>query len=124
MPVIKPEIVKSEPVDQGQGITRKMLISPEIGPNFAMRQFSMQPGGFMPLHTNLVEHEQYILRGHAVLELGDEAVAVQAGDAVFIPAGLPHSYTNTGEESFVFLCLVPNKEDRSELVEPGSTLEH
>jgi quercetin dioxygenase-like cupin family protein len=124
MPVIKPEIVKSEPVDQGQGITRKMLISPEIGPNFAMRQFSMQPGGFMPLHTNLVEHEQYILRGHAVLELGDETVAVQAGDAVFIPAGLPHSYTNTGEESFVFLCLVPNKEDRSELVEPGSTLEH
>ena len=117
MPVIKPEIVKIEPVNQGQGVTRKMIISPEIGPNFAMRQFSIEPGGYMPLHTNQVEHEQYVLRGRAQLELGDEMVLVQAGDVVFIPAGLPHSYATLGTEPFEFLCLVPNKEDKTELVE-------
>jgi len=117
MPVIKPEIVKIEPVNQGQGVTRKMLISPEIGPNFAMRQFSIEPGGYMPLHTNQVEHEQYVLRGRAQLELGDEMVLVQAGDVVFIPAGLPHSYATLGTEPFEFLCLVPNKADKTELVE-------
>lgn len=120
MPVINPKTVQSEPINQGQGVSRKMLISPEIGPNFAMRQFSMEPGGFMPLHTNQVEHEQYVLRGRAVLELGDETLAVQVGDVVFIPAGLPHSYTNLGDEPFEFLCLVPNKEDHTELVSPDS----
>jgi len=118
MPIIKPEKVNSEPIKTGQGVSRKMLISPEVGPNFAMRQFSIEPKGFMPLHTNLVEHEQYVLRGRAQLELGDEKVVVQAGDVVFIPAGLPHSYVNLGQEPFEFLCLVPNKEDQTEMVKP------
>ncbi len=118
MPVINPNTISSEPINQGQGVTRKMLISPEVGPNFAMRQFSMEPGGYMPLHTNQVEHEQYVLRGRAQLELGDETVMVQAGDVVFIPAGLPHSYATLGAEPFEFLCLVPNKADQTELVTP------
>ena len=118
MPVIKPENVKSEHLDQGQGVSRKILISPELGPYFAMRQFSIEPGGFMPLHTNLVEHEQYVLNGRAQLELGDETVVVQAGDVVFIPAGLPHSYATLGSEPFEFLCLVPNFADRTEMVTP------
>lgn len=118
MPVIHPETLKSEPINQGQGVNRKMLISPEIGPHFAMRQFSIEPGGYMPLHTNLVEHEQFVLQGRAQLELGDETVIVRAGDVVFIPAGLPHSYATLGSEPFVFLCLVPNMEDHTELVEP------
>lgn len=117
MPIIKPEEVISEAIDSGQGVSRKMLISPQLGPNFAMRQFSIKPNGFMPLHTNQVEHEQYVLRGRAQLELGDEKVVVQAGEVVFIPAGLQHSYTNLGMEPFEFLCLVPNVEDRTEFVE-------
>lgn len=118
MSIIKPEKVNSEPVNTGQGVSRKMLIGPEVGPNFAMRQFSIEPNGFMPLHTNWVEHEQYVLRGRAQLQLGDETVLVQAGDVVFIPAGLPHSYVNMGQEPFEFLCLVPNKEDQTEMVKP------
>lgn len=118
MPVINPKTVESEPINQGQGVSRKMLISPEVGSNFAMRQFSIEPNGFMPLHTNRVEHEQYVLRGRAQLELGDEKVLVQAGDVVFIPAGLPHSYINLGQEPFEFLCLVPNTEDQTEMVKP------
>jgi quercetin dioxygenase-like cupin family protein len=118
MPIVKPENVKSEPINQGQGVSRKMLISPAMGPNFAMRQFSIEPSGYMPLHTNRVEHEQYVLRGRAQLELGDEKVVVQAGDVVFIPAGLPHSYANLSQEPFEFLCLVPNQEDQTEMVKP------
>ena len=118
MPIIKPREVKSEAIDSGQGVSRKMLISPQLGPSFAMRQFSIEPNGFMPLHTNRVEHEQYVLRGRAQLELGDEKVVVQAGDVVFIPAGLQHSYTNLSDEPFEFLCLVPNLEDQTEMIKP------
>ena len=34
-------------------------------PHFAMRRFTMGEGGGMPLHTNRVEHEQYVLAGRA-----------------------------------------------------------
>jgi quercetin dioxygenase-like cupin family protein len=74
----------------------------------------------MPNHTNMVEHEQYVLRGHASIGIGDETFVVRTGDAVFIPQGIPHWYKNTGEENFEFLCIIPNKEDRITLLDKAS----
>ena len=108
------------PVDQvpaGSGTTMQVLVSSEEGPNFAMRRFMIEPGGGMPLHTNEVEHEQYVLRGRAKVTLGDGVFEVAADDVNFIPAGVPHSYEVIGEERFEFICVVPNKPDRIELVE-------
>jgi quercetin dioxygenase-like cupin family protein len=98
-------------VQAGIGTQMQVLISAEEGPNFAMRRFSMEPGGGMPLHTNLVEHEQYVLGGHARIGIGDDEFEVQQGDVVFIPGGAPHYYQNIGDEPFEFLCLVPNQPD-------------
>ncbi len=103
--------VEAKNVAAGKETTIQVLISSEEGPNFALRKFSMKPGGGMPRHTNTVEHEQYVLRGEADITIGDETYHVRAGDVVFIPAGAVHSYENTGEEPFEFLCIVPNKED-------------
>jgi len=108
--------IPTEPVPNATGVTKAVLISAEEAPNFAMRKFSMQPGGSMPLHTNKVEHEQYILRGRARVCLGEEIFEVSAGDIVFIPAELPHNYVNIVEEPFEFLCLIPNKEDLTTLL--------
>ena len=108
--------VPTEPVPNATGVTKAVLISAQEGPNFAMRKFSMQPGGSMPLHTNKVEHEQYVLRGIARVRLGEEIFEVSAGDIVFIPAEQPHYYINISDEPFEFLCLVPNKEDVTTLL--------
>lgn len=98
-----------ETVSAGRGTERQVLIGAEQNPNFAMRRFIMQPGGGMPLHTNTVEHEQYVLRGRARVVIGEKTHDVSAGDVVFIPAGTPHSYEVTSEaEPFEFLCMVPN----------------
>ncbi len=109
--------VELEPVSAGTGTARQVLIGPEEGPHFALRRFVMQPGGGMPRHTNAVEHEQYVLGGRARVSIGEEIHEVKAGDVVFIPAGTPHSYDALGEEPFEFLCAVPNRPDRIELVE-------
>ncbi len=85
-------------------------------PNFAMRRFVMGDGGGMPRHTNAVEHEQYVLRGSAKVRIGGETHVVKAHDAVYIPAGVPHSY-DVLEAPFEFLCMVPNLPDSIELVE-------
>ena len=111
-------MIPAEPVSAGTGTTRQVLIGPDEGPHFAMRRFIMQPGGGIPMHTNTVEHEQFVLRGQAVMTIGDVRREVRAGDVVFIAAGTPHAYAVTGDEPFEFLCVVPNLPDRMELLAP------
>ena len=64
-------------------------------PHFAMRKFRMEDGGGMPLHTNQVEHEQYVLTGKAEIRIGDETYKVEPGNVLYIPAGVAHSYAVT-----------------------------
>lgn len=109
--------VPPEPVAAGKGTVRRVLIGPDEAPNFALRKFTMEPGGGMPRHINTVEHEQYVLRGRARIGIGDEVVEVEPGSVLFIPAGTPHWYEALGDEPFEFLCAVPNKEDRIEILE-------
>ena len=109
--------VEAKNVSAGKDTTIQVLISSQEGPNFALRKFSMLPGGGMPLHTNTVEHEQYVLRGHAKIGIGKDLYEVKAGDVVFIPAGEIHFYENIGNEPFEFLCIIPNKEDKITIVD-------
>jgi quercetin dioxygenase-like cupin family protein len=120
MSVKKTHEVEAKNVAAGQDTTIQVLISSKEGPNFAMRKFSMKPGGGMPLHTNTVEHEQYVLKGHARIGIGEQVYEVQPGDAVFIPEGVPHFYENTGDEPFEFLCMIPNKEDKITILDENS----
>lgn len=117
MPVKQSHLVPSEPLAVGEGASKAVLISDQEAPNFAMRKFTIRPGGSMPLHFNLVEHEQYVLQGKALVIIDGVPHEVQAGDVVFIPAKVPHSYQTLGEENFEFLCLIPNKTDETILIE-------
>lgn len=117
MPVRPSSSVAMEPVQAGRSTVRQVLIGPEEGPNFALRKFRMEPGGGMPLHTNTVEHEQYVLRGQARVVIGDDVLEVQKDDVVFIPGGVPHSYEALGDGPFEFLCVVPNLPDQTTLLD-------
>jgi len=108
--------IEAVSVGAGRDTTRRILIDGTEAPNFALRKFTMRPGGGMPRHTNSVEHEQYVLRGRAKVGIGDVVYEVAADDVVFIPAGVPHWYEAVGEEPFEFLCAVPNGPDTIELV--------
>ena len=113
------ESVPSTVVLAGTAAAVQVLLGPADGaPNFALRKFSMGAGGGMPLHTNAVEHEQYVLGGRAEVRVGDEVHTVRAGHALFIPAGVAHSY-QVIEAPFEFLCIVPNAPDRIEILGTG-----
>jgi Uncharacterized conserved protein, contains double-stranded beta-helix domain len=109
--------VEAQEVKSGEKTTIQVLISSQEGPNFALRRFIMQPGGGIPAHTNTVEHEQYVLQGHASIGIGSETIDVHAGDVVFIPRGIPHWYKNVGAENFEFLCIIPNKPDEMKIID-------
>lgn len=109
--------IDRQTVGAGTATEMQVLIGPEDGaPNFYMRRFIMGVGGGMPRHTNEVEHEQYVLAGRARIGIADEVLEVKAGDVVFIPARQPHFY-EVLEAPFEFLCLVPNREDRIEILD-------
>jgi uncharacterized protein YndB with AHSA1/START domain/quercetin dioxygenase-like cupin family protein len=109
--------VPTVPVKAGTGTTMHVLVGPAQGETgFALRRFIMQTGGGMPLHTNLVEHQQYVLRGRARVRIGDTVHEVRPDHTLFIPAGVPHAY-EVVEGPFEFICVVPDRADQVTLVE-------
>ena len=107
-----------EAVDAADGLEKGVLIDGSDGaPTFAVRRFTLAPGGEVPRHTNEVEHEQYVLKGQYVAGIDDEEYVVSAGDSLLIPAGTVHWYRNEGDEEGAFICAVPNGDDDLELVE-------
>ncbi len=117
-PFVSPaDALPANEVKAGTATNMQVLVGPDTGaPNFALRRFIMGAGGGMPLHTNEVEHEQYVLRGRARIRIGDAVHEVAPDHTLYIPAGVPHSY-EVLEAPFEFLCVVPNRPDRIRLVE-------
>ncbi|MCU0798419.1 MAG: cupin domain-containing protein [Candidatus Thermoplasmatota archaeon] len=99
-------------MDGVTGTSIQWLASKTDGaPNFAMRRFTMAPGGTIPLHDHPWEHEIYILQGKGTALYGDRKVDIASGDVIFIPGNEPHGYINDGKEDLVFLCMIPNSGD-------------
>lgn len=106
-------------IPAGTGTSMQVLVGAEQeGATFVMRRFRMERGGGIPLHTNEVEHEQYVLRGRARMRIGDTDYEVSADDTLFIPAGVPHAY-EVLEGPFEFLCVVPKKADQLRILDEG-----
>jgi quercetin dioxygenase-like cupin family protein len=109
------DAVQATDVSAGRSTRFQMLVGPGDGaPNFALRRFIMEKGGGIPMHTNKVEHEQYVLRGRANVTIGDQVHTVGPDNALYIPAGTPHSY-EVIEGPFEFICVVPNLPDEIKL---------
>ena len=103
--------VESRPVDieGAAGCRVRWLIGSDDGaPNFAMRQFEVQPGGRRPRHAHPFEHEVYVLSGSGVAVEGDTEHPLRQGDFVYVAPDELHQFRNTGSEPMLFLCLVPH----------------
>ncbi|KYH42808.1 MAG: cupin domain-containing protein [Candidatus Bathyarchaeota archaeon B63] len=72
--------------------------------NFA--RITVQPGGTNQIHVHEdVEQVYIVLRGRGTVQVGDEKAEVKAGDAVFLPAKVPHGFVNTGDKPAVLLLI-------------------
>jgi quercetin dioxygenase-like cupin family protein len=105
------EQVAAAPVtmEGASGCRVRWLIDEQDGaPNFAMRQFEIEPGGFTPRHSHPYEHEVFVLEGDGLVYEGDVAHPLRAGDVIYVAPNDVHQFQNTGELVMKFLCLVPN----------------
>lgn len=95
--------------DAAPGTSIRWLIDePNDGaPNYALRLIEVAPHGHTPRHKHAWEHENFVVSGKGRVYLNGEWHELEAGDVVFVPPNIEHTYENTGDEPFKFLCGIP-----------------
>ncbi len=111
----KPGVIRSlaaaaaKPVqmDGVKGVRMAVMVGREDGaPNFALRQFIVEPGGHSPRHSHDYEHEVFIVEGGGTVLLNGKEQALKSGDVVYVPADHEHQF-KAAAAGMKFLCLVP-----------------
>ncbi len=98
-----------------------MIGREDNAPHFALRHFTVDPGGHTPQHQHDYEHEVYIVGGAGTILLEGSRHPISAGDVIYVPANEEHQFQSdeTNEEPLRFLCLVPVEQNCGGAV-PGS----
>ncbi|PGZ90663.1 quercetin 2,3-dioxygenase [Bacillus sp. AFS029533] len=77
--------------------------------------------GGPPLHVHELEDETfYVLEGEITFFIGDQTILAKAGDYVFAPRGIPHTFKVCSEETQFIVTAYPSGFDQfvKELSEP------
>ena len=92
-----------------KGVTGRVVIGQADGaPNFCMRVFELEQGGFTPRHQHDWEHEIFFHHGQGEVWRDKAWVPVSPGSVAFIPGNEEHQIRNTGDGKLTFVCLVPS----------------
>jgi len=83
--------------------------SPVQATAFSMGYVTLDPqGGQVPWHNQDQEEVYFIVEGAGEMCLGEERQALSAGQAVYIPSGVFHQLTNTGNTPLTMIyCYGP-----------------
>ncbi len=104
---VVPEVVGEQ---DARGVCVQWLISQSDGaPTFALRRFEVDPDGHTPFHDHPWEHEVFVLTGSGVVRTEEGTHTLRPGSVAFIPPGVRHTFENTGDGVFAFLCVVPHQ---------------
>ncbi len=88
------------------GVIRIIAGAESTGGVFSLVETTEEPGSFAPLHVHHGEAEAfYILEGTIELTCGADTLTATAGDFVYTPKDVPHSYSVTGEQTARVLLL-------------------
>jgi HTH-type transcriptional repressor of puuD len=82
------------------------------------------PGTAIPLHTHNVEESVLVLEGEAAAVVGQDSFELEAGDATWVPAGVPHRFANRGRGPMRIYWVYGGREVTRTIVATGETVEH
>jgi mannose-6-phosphate isomerase-like protein (cupin superfamily) len=90
------------------GLPTQHLICEETGSTtiFVGQQW-LQPGDRVFRHTHPCEEGLTFLSGTGEATMGDETVSISPGVSLFIPTGVLHGFTNTGDEPLHVMVTFP-----------------
>jgi ribulose-bisphosphate carboxylase large chain len=96
-----------------KGVTRQELIG-KFGEKtgFDLRYFEIEPAGFSSLEKHDHTHVIISIRGHGILQLDDEEIALYPNDIAYVAPMQVHQLRNNTDKPFGFFCLVDRERDR------------
>jgi len=102
--------------DEAPGVTIRWVIDEEMdgAPTYALRVVEVAPGGHTPDHKHSFEHENFIFEGKGRVQINGEWFELETGDVAFVPPNAQHTYINSGDQPFKFLCGIPVARLRSQ----------
>lgn len=112
MAVVK-KITEVEALDISDGTsvvnaTKQLLIGPKDGaPTFAVRLFTLGPGGHSPRHQHPYEHGVLVLEGQGELWTEEGSYRLSPGTVVLVKPDEEHQFRNLGSVDLKFICIVP-----------------
>ncbi len=66
----------------------------------------IKPGTTNEMHVhNDQEQVYFVLQGGGIIQVGEEKERVKAGDAVFLPARIPHGFLNDTDKLTILLMI-------------------
>jgi quercetin dioxygenase-like cupin family protein len=79
------------------GVETRMLISAKNGAaQLCIFEQWVAPGAGAPTHSHTVEEVLTVREGEAEMWLGEERIAMSAGQSLIVPAGRMHGFRNSG----------------------------
>lgn len=97
------EVLRRWYVAHGGGIATMLFDSSELQGILFFAYGELKPGKVIESHVDPYEEIYYVLQGQGVMTVGDEQQKVSAGDATWLPYGVPHSLANEGDEDCIIL---------------------
>ncbi|EZQ12038.1 cupin [Candidatus Acidianus copahuensis] len=88
------------------------LITREHGAEYAVRKFTLDPKGIIPMHTHKYQETVIITKGKCKVCVGDKVFNLKEGDYIFINSQVKHAILNE-EESLEFFCIINYTDDMS-----------
>jgi len=86
---------------------RFLLTGADTNGTLFVSEAIVPPGGGPPPHIHQREDESfYVIEGTLTIQIGERIVQGSAGDLVFLPRGIAHSFKNTGRGKAKLLVTV------------------
>jgi len=83
-----------------------------------------EPGTAIPLHSHNVEETVLVVEGEAQAVIGDERFDLVAGEATWVPAGIPHCFINRGAGRMSIYWAYGGRDVTRTITATGVTVEH
>jgi len=93
---------EAERIENPYGADVRALLKRE---NAKVMLVTLNPGEALERHTTPVDAFIYIIRGKALVEVGEESEEAKKDFLVFLPKNIPHAVRNAGSLPLKFLVV-------------------
>jgi quercetin dioxygenase-like cupin family protein len=100
------------PIKGSKGAYIQWLVTKDHGAHYAVRKFTLEPHGVIPMHVHKYQETVIITKGKCKVCVADKTYEMKAGDFIFIDSNVKHSFVN-GDSELEFFCVIDYTDDMS-----------